>query len=62
MFIIEADGEYHNRFEAMEHDELRTDILTDKGFTILRFKNKDILGDMENVINKIVNYLETETI
>ena len=56
--IIEVDGEYHSRFDAMEHDELRTDILTEKGFTILRFKNDEVLNNTEMIIEKIYNHLD----
>jgi len=60
--IIEADGEYHNKVVALEHDELRTDILKDKGYTILRFKNEQILNNCESVLDKIINFLETTTL
>lgn len=62
MLIIEADGEYHNKFDAMEHDELRTDILTGKGFTILRFSNDEILMNNASVLDKIINFLETTSL
>jgi ATP-dependent DNA helicase RecG len=51
--IIEVDGGYHNTLEQREVDELRTQILNEIGFKVIRFTNEQVIGDIDNVINKI---------
>ena len=53
--IIELDGNIHDILEQKEYDEGRTFILEEKGFKILRFKNEEILNDLENVLERILN-------
>jgi very-short-patch-repair endonuclease len=53
--IIELDGSIHDIFEQKEYDEGRTFELEEKGFRILRFKNEEILNDLENVLERILN-------
>ena len=49
--VIEVDGGIHE--ETKEYDEHRTAILAEKGFKVLRFKNEEVLGSIDNVVNKI---------
>jgi leucyl-tRNA synthetase len=51
--IIEVDGGYHNTKEQQEYDALRTTILEEKGFTILRFINEEVLENVFIVRDKI---------
>ncbi|MBC5833606.1 DUF559 domain-containing protein [Flavobacterium sp. F372] len=51
--IIEVDGGYHNTLEQKEADELRTQILNEIGFKVIRFTNEQVIGDIDNVINRI---------
>ena len=51
--VIEIDGDYHNEPEQKEADLLRTKFLNEIGFTVLRFTNEEVLGNTEDVINKI---------
>jgi very-short-patch-repair endonuclease len=53
--IIELDGNIHDILEQKEYDEGRTFILEEKGFKILRFKNEEIINDLENVLERILN-------
>lgn len=55
--IIEVDGGYHSEYEQIEKDEFRTERLKDLGFSVIRFKNEDILRDISNVLNIIKDYL-----
>ncbi len=59
--IIEADGGYHNEPEIIEADKIRTEILNNLGYKIIRFKNEEILGDIDNVLNKIKIELKSPT-
>lgn len=56
--IIEADGKYHNNPIAIEHDDMRTSILNDLGYHILRFTNDEILSNMDYVTNRIIDCLD----
>ncbi len=58
--IIEVDGGYHLKPEIKEADELRTKILeNDFGYHIIRFKNEEVIGDIDAVIEKISNKLKS---
>jgi very-short-patch-repair endonuclease len=49
--IIEVDGGIHN--QNIEYDIDRSLILNDLGFEVIRFKNEEVLLDVENVVAKI---------
>lgn len=51
--VIEVDGGYHNDPKQQEDDDRRTSILCTKGYRVLRFKNEEILFDIENVLIRI---------
>ena len=51
--VIEVDGAYHNNAEQMEADKLRSDILNEAGFKVLRFTNEQVLQDTDNTIKEI---------
>ncbi|MBD3311290.1 MAG: DUF559 domain-containing protein [Candidatus Magasanikbacteria bacterium] len=55
--IIEVDGCVHNEDTQKKHDEVRTGVLQTMGFIVLRFKNEEVLDDIETVIKKIKYYL-----
>ena len=55
--VIEVDGGYHSEYEQIEKDEFRTERLRNLGFSVIRFKNEDILGDISNVLNIIKDNL-----
>ncbi|MCW3124416.1 MAG: leucine--tRNA ligase [Bacteroidetes bacterium] len=49
--VVEADGAIHEL--TKEQDELRTTILEEQGFTVVRFTNDEILKDLKTVLSKI---------
>ena len=55
LLIVELDGEYHFTKEQQEADSIRQMWLEQQGYKVLRFKNEEVLYNMENVINKIIN-------
>jgi ATP-dependent DNA helicase RecG len=57
--IIEVDGKYHNTKEQQEADDLRTNILQDLGFKVIRFTNEEVIADIENVLSKISQDLKS---
>ena len=51
--IIEVDGKYHNAPKQREADYLRDSILSQAGYTILRFTNEEIIGNIDYVVQRI---------
>ena len=55
--IIEVDGGYHLQEGQHKLDEEREDRLRAKGYNILRFTNKQVLFDIDNVIKDITTMI-----
>ena len=52
--VIEIDGEYHETKQQEEYDEARTKWLTTtRNLRVVRFKNKEVLHDIDKVISTI---------
>lgn len=51
--IIELDGEIHEKQEAREYDAVRDKFFRELGYTTLRFPNREVEEDLENVLEKI---------
>ena len=56
--IIEIDGGQHNDKINIEYDKERTQYLQSRGFNVIRFWNNEIDENIEEVYNKIVQYLK----
>ncbi|PRP67354.1 vitamin B12 dependent-methionine synthase activation domain-containing protein [Nonlabens agnitus] len=56
--IIEIDGGYHENYEQQEKDQERTEWLEDHGFKVIRFKNEQVLNNIESVLNEVQNELK----
>ncbi|UOE41416.1 leucine--tRNA ligase [Chryseobacterium suipulveris] len=56
--VVEVDGGYHTDPEQQMADEERTKILINEGFEVVRFRNEEVIGDIEAVLQKITNSLE----
>ena len=50
--IIEVDGGYHYIQEQMELDAYRTEDLEKLGFKVLRFRNEEIIIEIEQVLRQ----------
>ena len=57
--VIEVDGEYHNNPPQKEVDEMRTAILNELGFNVIRFKNQEVIGSIDAVLKKIRERLDS---
>ena len=53
--IIELDGGQHA--SAVDADQRRTEFLEHKGFRVVRFWNNEVLGNMEDVLERILELL-----
>ena len=55
--IIEVDGEIHNSKHNKESDKGRTIELEELGLTVIRFTNKEVEDNINDVILRIKRYL-----
>lgn len=57
--IIEVDGGYHNNPNQKEADNLRTQILNDFGYKVIRFTNEEVIGTIDSVVKIIASALKS---
>ncbi|MCD8269483.1 MAG: endonuclease domain-containing protein [Parabacteroides sp.] len=55
---IELDGLSHHDEETMKKDEIKEAYLNELGIEILRFEDKEVLGDIDNVMVVLIDYIE----
>ena len=55
--IIEVDGGQHYEPEGLEYDRIRDAYLRSLGFFVMRFKNPDVLKNIDGVLEVICEYL-----
>jgi very-short-patch-repair endonuclease len=51
--VIEVDGDIHLCEKNIEYDDSRTGELERFGLKVIRFKNEEIMNDLERVISEI---------
>lgn len=56
--VIEVDGGYHFTAEQQLEDLSRTMELEAMGYNVMRFTNEEVIGNIKNVIDQIIDYLE----
>ncbi|MBP5340264.1 MAG: endonuclease domain-containing protein [Prevotella sp.] len=54
---IELDGSVHDSLEARQKDEERTMFLNQNRISVMRFKNDEVEGNLEGVIERIREYI-----
>jgi leucyl-tRNA synthetase len=59
--IIEIDGDYHLTDEQKELDEIRTEMLNDWGYAIIRFSDEEVIKNPHAVVEAILSTLEKRT-
>lgn len=55
---IEIDGKTHDNEFSYGYDEHRTQILQAKGINVLRFSNREIMNNLEGVLQEIRKHLD----
>ena len=55
--IIELDGDQHYTEEGHKKDEARDRYLKHLGFTVLRFSSREVLKNLDGVLETIYDYL-----
>ncbi|KAF0201438.1 MAG: hypothetical protein FD170_2755 [Bacteroidetes bacterium] len=56
---IEVDGGIHDNPDVLEHDSNRTFELENVGVKVLRFRNQDVLENIDEVLKCIIDFAET---
>ncbi|MCX6274541.1 MAG: class I tRNA ligase family protein [Bacteroidetes bacterium] len=51
--VVEVDGGYHATDEQKQLDAARTEYLNLCGYKVIRFRNEEVIGDIESVLQKI---------
>jgi very-short-patch-repair endonuclease len=57
--IIEVDGNQHGLDEYLSKDAKRTSYLTSQGFSVLRFSNREVMTEMNGVLEAIYSHLNS---
>lgn len=55
--VIEVDGDIHDY--QKEEDKARTAFLNEQGFEVIRFRNEDVLTDIDDVVEKLEKKLKS---
>jgi very-short-patch-repair endonuclease len=55
--IVELDGGQHYSSEGIQRDAIRDEYLKSRGFTVLRFSDREVFENLEGVIEKIYGNL-----
>ncbi|WP_299764365.1 DUF559 domain-containing protein [uncultured Dokdonia sp.] len=58
--VIEVDGDIHDH--QKEEDQARTEVLEELGYKVIRFRNEEVLGNLESVLSKIKQTLDNREI
>ncbi|MCC6838167.1 MAG: DUF559 domain-containing protein, partial [Bacteroidia bacterium] len=59
--VIEIDGLIHQLPDNIESDAQRTSWLEEKGYTVIRFTNDEVLVDSDTVLTKLKSFLEAQS-
>jgi very-short-patch-repair endonuclease len=55
--VIEVEGSVHDERNQEEYDKIRKESLEGLGCTVLRFRNEDVLSDVEGVLRTVLDAL-----
>ena len=56
--VVEIDGDTHGADLAVSNDAARDDYLNGRGFTVMRFSNRDMLTNAQGVFAIVASHLE----
>jgi very-short-patch-repair endonuclease len=54
--VVEVDGEVHDY--TQEEDAIRQDFLESLGLRMVRFRNEEVLNEIDGVVEEIVGWLQ----
>ena len=55
--VIEVDGYTHNFEEVVKKDHKKQGYLENLGITVLRFKDEEVIEDIDSVLKKIEQHI-----
>ncbi len=55
--VVELDGAIHDTVTNRQYDEARTLVLNEYNITVIRFTNKEVMNNVEKVLEKISEFL-----
>jgi very-short-patch-repair endonuclease len=61
LLVIEIDGDTHYTDDTIEYDTHRTAVLNSSGIEVIRFTNKDVATNIDNVAEEIINKIVERT-
>jgi very-short-patch-repair endonuclease len=56
--VIELDGDFHFDENAKKYDEVRTEMIMQKGIKVLRFENQEVLLNLDSVLKEIKKHFK----
>ena len=56
--VIELDGVSHFTCEGIKYDEIRTNFFSSFGVEVIRFKNSEIINNIEACLNRILGKID----
>lgn len=59
--VIECDGSQHYTNEGLEADRIRDEALAQLGLKVLRFDNRQVLGEIDAVVEMVYQYCWKES-
>lgn len=59
--VVEVDGNIHDTPENRAHDKGRSAELEKFGLKIIRFRNDEVLANMEYVLEKLFKFVENQS-
>lgn len=57
--VVELDGDYHNDQQQRQYDEGRTHELAELKIRVIRFTNREVLENLDQVLDQILKHLES---
>jgi cyclase len=57
--VIELDGSIHLKPEVKSYDKIREDEIVMLGLTVIRFKNEEVIYNLESVLSKISKLVDS---
>ncbi|MDO9288508.1 MAG: endonuclease domain-containing protein [Thermodesulfovibrionales bacterium] len=61
MLAVELDGYTHSFEEVADRDEIKEQRLNEIGIRVLRFKDEDVMNNIEGVIAEIKEWIKAHT-
>lgn len=59
--VIECDGSQHYTIEGLEADRIRDEALAQLGLKVLRFDNGQVMGQLDDVVAFIYQFVRQES-